>query len=342
MVSWGMKWSVATDMLELSNISNVPFEVQSILAGDTSRLPAFFRQTGLDGIELNLYEDWNPADFPSDWIHGVHLRFWPNWLDFWCGDRDALCREFGSDRAWQESFGRTREEWLVQWHHHIRQAVRTGAEYVVFHVSQARTSEIYSRQYAYSDEDVIQAVLSLVNDIMADLPEGCQLLYENLWWPGLTFCQPALAAKLLAGTHHQNTGFMLDTGHLMNTCLELQDEQEAADYVCRTIAGLGDLRERIYGMHLHCSLSGVFVRQMKRQYAGRIGKPLSWQETFAYIARTDQHRPFRTQAARQIVELVQPRYLVHEFIQESWADWLQKVRLQRAALGWYEESRCSG
>ena len=69
-----MKWSVATNMLELSNISNVPFEIQSILAGDTGRLSEFFRQTGLAGIELNLYEDWEPAAFPPEWIHGVHLR----------------------------------------------------------------------------------------------------------------------------------------------------------------------------------------------------------------------------------------------------------------------------
>lgn len=337
-----MKWSVATNMLELSNISNVPFEIQSILAGDTGRLSEFFRQTGLAGIELNLYEDWEPAAFPPEWIHGVHLRFWPNWLDFWREDRAALGREFGSDEAWQQSFGRTRADWVAQWRHHIRQAVRTGAEYVVFHVSQERPSEIFGRQYAYTDEEVIEAVLPLVNEIMVDLPEDCQLLYENLWWPGLTFCQPALAARLLAGTSHQNTGFMLDTGHLMNTCLELRDEQAAADYVCRIIDGLGDLREKIYGLHLHCSLSGPFVREKMKQYDGKSRTPLSWPEVFAYIARTDQHQPFRTKAARQIVDLVQPRYLVHEFVQESWVDWLEKVKIQRTALGWYEESRCHG
>ena len=67
-------------MLELVNLSNVRYEIDRVLGGDTSALPAFFAQHGLDGLELTLYEDWEPAQFPADWIQGVHLRFWPSWM----------------------------------------------------------------------------------------------------------------------------------------------------------------------------------------------------------------------------------------------------------------------
>lgn len=49
------------------------------------------------------------------------------------------------------------------------------------------------------------------------LPPHVALLFENLWWPGLTLKNPKLVAKLLKNVKHPNLGIMLDLGHLMNT-----------------------------------------------------------------------------------------------------------------------------
>lgn len=318
-------------MLELVNLSNVRYEIDRVLGDDTSALPAFFARHGLDGLELTLYEDWEPAQFPADWIQGVHLRFWPSWMDFWRGDREALVREYGSGAAWQASFGKTREAWIDFWRRHVREAVRTGARYVVFHVSQARTSELYHRRHAYGSAEVIEATLELVNDVMDALPEDCLLLYENLWWPGLTLLNPGLADRLLSGTHHQHTGILLDTGHLMNTSTSLATEDEAVRCVRRVVRNLGGLRTSIYGMHLHRSLSGAFVRRRMAE-AGDL-RPRGFSEVFDYISHVDEHRPFETAAVQALVEDVQPEFLVHEFIQDSMEDWEQKVHTQRHALG---------
>ena len=40
-----------------------------------------------------------PADFPKDLLTGYHLTFFPDWLDFYRDDRDALTRKFGSPEA---------------------------------------------------------------------------------------------------------------------------------------------------------------------------------------------------------------------------------------------------
>ena len=193
-------------MRELVNFSNVTFELDSILGGDTGCLPAFFARHGIDGIELTLYEPWDANVFPAAWIQGVHLRFWPDWLDFWRGDTAALTEDYGSAAAWQASFGgTTREEWIALWRQHIAEAARTGARYVVFHVANARTRELYTRRHAYDSAAVIDATLELVNSMMDVLPDDCLLLYENLWWPGLTLLDPALADHLLAGTNHART-----------------------------------------------------------------------------------------------------------------------------------------
>ena len=320
-------------MLELVNLSNASFDTENLLQGDGKKLQILLEQYRLDGIELMLCEPWDPVLHPAKDIQGVHLRFWPNWLDFWRGDQAALLQEFGSEAAWRQTYGNSREAWLEGYRENIRAAVRCGANYVVFHVAQARTSEIYTRQYDVTDEEVIEAALEMVNQVIDVLPESCRFLYENLWWPGLTFCQPELVQRLLDGTDHQNTGFMLDTGHLMNTNLLLRNEAQAVDYVLQTIEKLGEMKQRVYGLHLHRSLSGEFVRKTMRAYRGKEKKSLDWQQTFSYIARTDQHEPFRTDAVRKLIEEIRPEYLVHEFIQDSYADWQRKLEIQYKALG---------
>ena len=61
--------------------------------------------------------------------------------------------------------------------------------------------------------------------------------------------------------------------------------------------------------------------------------PLDWQTAMEYVIRVDRHEPFQTDAARRILDAVQPDYLVHEFLQRSRTDWEQKLRTQRRALG---------
>ena len=320
-------------MLELVNLSNASFDTENLLQGDGKKLQILLEQYRLDGIELMLCEPWDPVLHPAKDIQGVHLRFWPNWLDFWRGDQAALLQEFGSEAAWRQAYGNSREAWLEGYRENIRAAVRCGANYVVFHAAQARTSEIYTRQYDVTDEEVIEAALEMVNQVIDVLPESCRFLYENLWWPGLTFCQPELVQRLLDGTDHQNTGFMLDTGHLMNTNLLLRNEAQAVDYVLKTIENLGEMKQKVYGLHLHRSLSGEFVQKIMQAYRGKEKKSLDWQQTFSYIARTDQHEPFQTDAVRKLIEEIRPEYLVHEFIQDSYADWQRKLEIQYKALG---------
>ena len=52
-----------------------------------------------------------------------------------------------------------------------------------------------------------------------------------------------------------------------------------------------------------------------------------------YVLHVDRHEPFRTEAARWILDTIQPDYFVHEFLQRSRADWESKLRTQRYALG---------
>ncbi|MEX5284085.1 TIM barrel protein [Selenomonas sputigena] len=320
-------------MRELLNVSDYPCDTDIVLGGDPTRLRHLLEEFGFSGIELMLTGAGREEFFSEFDICGVHLRFWPNWLDFWWGREEELVREFGDRETVAAVFGASREEWLSRWRENIRAAAACGARYVVLHVANARSWELYNRRFAYGAATVIDATADLVNAFADALPEECLLLYENLWWPGLTLTEPMLAARLLEATRHERTGFLLDTGHMMNTELRLADEAQAAAYILRCVKNLGALRERIFAMHLHCSLSGAFVRRMMAQKQKERPQALTVEESYRYVSQVDWHRPFATSAARRIAEAVEPEFLVHEFLYESFAVWYDKVRQQKKSFG---------
>ncbi|AOH47645.1 xylose isomerase [Selenomonas sp. oral taxon 920] len=320
-------------MLTLTNLSNADCDVENVLENDTDAIPAIMREHELDGIEFMICGPWDRVMHPPQYIKGVHLLFWPCWLDFWRGNRAALMEEFGSEENIRAYYGSLHVgDWIAAWKENLRQAAECQPQYLVLHVAHNRTSEMYRRAFAATNEDVIRATIELVNEIACEIPEGCRLLFENLWWPGLTFCQPHLAAMLLEKVNYPAVGFMLDTGHLMNTNLDLRSEADGAAYVTKIYQNLGEVGKHVYGLHLHRSLSGSYVREMMHRHAGSCD-PLGWQTAMDYVVRVDRHEPFRTEAARRILDAVQPDYLVHEFLQRSRTDWEQKIRIQQCALG---------
>ena len=322
-------------MLTLTNLSNADCDVEHILHGDADALPAILQGLGLDGIEFMLCAPWDRTLFPPAYIKGVHLLFWPTWVDFWRGDRSALMAEFGSEDKVRGYYGSLNvADWVEGWRDNLRRAADCQPQYLVFHVAHNCTSEMYTRVFSVTDEEVIRAAIELVNAIAGEIPRGCKLLFENLWWPGLTFQKPQLAAELLECVRYPDTGFMLDMGHLMNTNLDLQSEAEGAAYVQKIYHELGEVGKYVYGIHLHQSLSGAYTREMMRRHVGW-KTPLDWQTAMDYVMHVDQHQPFHTDAARRIVETGQPMYLVHEFQHRSHASLIQNVRIQRGALGSY-------
>jgi len=320
-------------MLTLTNLSNADCDVEKLLQNSPDTLAEILHTHMLDGIEFMLCAPWDRTMFPADYIKGVHLLFWPTWVDFWRGDRAALIEEFGSEENVRAYYGSLDvADWVERWKENLRQAAECQPQYLVLHVAHNRTSEMYTRAFAATDEDVIRATIELVNEIACEIPEGCKLLFENLWWPGLTFCQPRLAAMLLEQVSYADTGFMLDTGHLMNTNFDLSSEADGAAYVEKIYRDLGEIGKRVYGVHLHQSISGAYTKEMMRRHADE-HEPLDWREAMEYVLQVDLHQPFQTDAARQILDMIQPDYLVHEFLQRSRADWESKLRTQRYALG---------
>lgn len=316
-------------MLKLVNLSNCASDLE-LIHNSSECLQAFLNYHHLDGLEMMFCDSWDSRVHKKEWIQGVHLRFWPNWLDFWRGNRQELLRQFGSEDQIEACYGALNPEgWLNVYRGNIRKAKMAGAKYLVFHVSQARISELFNWQFNYSDQEIIEATLEVVNELVEDIPPDMELLFENLWWPGLTLQNKELTALLLNKAKHTKVGIMLDVGHLMNTNPELKSQDEGIDYVLKIIESLGQYKNYIHGIHLHHSLSGEYIKQSR-------GTPVPQKNIFAramsHVLKIDEHLPFTSPAVNRIFDVVQPRYVVHEFMYTSIADWSRKVTTQQQAV----------
>ncbi len=323
-------------MLQLANISNYVTD-NELFGNNSQQLHAFLSRHNLDGLEMMFCAPWDAQFHKPEWMQGCHLRFWPWWLDFWRGDQEALLRLFGSQGNINECYGgSTREAWLEIYRENIRAASKAGVKYLVLHVSHARTAELFSWKFSATSREVIEATIEVVNELTPAIPQDVTLLFENLWWPGLTLTDKGLTAMLLDSVDHRNIGIMLDTGHLMNTNPDLRTEAAGAEYVINTLESLGSYAQYVKGIHLHKSLSGKYLKAS--QTSSKHNTAYNMDEVMNHVLKIDEHRPFTTSAARSIVDYLQPEFLVHEFMYKDLAEWEQKLDQQQRALGLKEKA----
>ena len=159
------------------------------------------RSCGCDGLEGVWGGEELPCTVPQALHVGYHLTFYPDWLDFWRGDRAALTEKFGSEEVWRSFYGgpEGRETLLRLYREDLDRAVTWGARYVVFHVSDVSVEEGFTYHWRHTHEEVIDAAAAVINLLLGDRAWPFDFLVENQWWPGFTFTEPELTRRLLDG-----------------------------------------------------------------------------------------------------------------------------------------------
>jgi len=270
----------------------------------------YIRDLGLDGIEAFVYELDKPKVLYEKETVGVHLYYWPYWMSFWKKDKARLNNEFHDRAAMEKTYlgAACPEEWLEVIRRNLRAAACLNPKYAVWHVSNASVEEAYTWRFVYSDREVIEETARVFNAVHSALPENVTVLFENLWWPGMNLKNKEITDYFFSLIERKNVGIMLDTGHLMNTDPDLENEAQAADYICRRVDGLGKTAAKIQGIHLSCSLSGTYQKTFVKRLPPELTPHMLWK----HVTDIDQHRPFQTKAARKIVEYIDPLYVNHE------------------------------
>jgi hypothetical protein len=322
-------------MKKLTSIGLSSDLIQKDFNNDSGQLRDFLVNHALDGIETILYGDVSKSNIAHELIEGVHLWYWPTWLDFWQGNQQAMLTDFLTLHEAQQYYelnspteiiGKYQSEW--------RQAKQLNASYMVFHVGHVSFKELLLCDYTHSSRDVLSAALDVIN--AAFTGDGPMLLFENLWYSGLTLREPDLVRWFFSEIHYKNKGFVLDISHLINTNPLIDTADNAVDFIHSVLDNLGDLTSHIHAIHLNQSLSGAYLRQNHTPTYKRMLSQSTLLDRFGvmcpHVETIDPHRPFTNPRINEIIDRIRPHWLVYEFITHSATLLSQQITLQNRSL----------
>lgn len=323
----------------LINTSNHISDLQRF-ENSSLNLEEFLIDNKLTGVELIQCGPLDESALNKKLIKGVHLRYYPMWLDFWKGDKKALLKQFGSEESISYFYGEEGIEGVIkEYRKELNFAKEVGAKYVVLHVSHVELPHVYNYNFTYSNKEVIDASIDFLNKVLQGFEADFYLLFENLWWPGLDFLDRHSLERLINEVNFKNKGFMLDTAHLINTNIDINTEEEGISYILNTIENLGDLKEYIKGIHFNLSLSGAYVREKIKSKSPFV-EPKNKEDfyknfkiAYDHIFNIDWHKPFTNKKAREILDSINPQFLVYEFSAKTRAELEDYIKIQHKALG---------
>lgn len=326
-------------MERLINTSNYISDLERF-GNKSLLLEEFLNKNKMTGVELIQCGPLDQEALDKKLIKGVHLRYYPIWLDFWKDDKEELIKQFGSEEAIKSFYGDHGKEGLIKtYRDELNFAKEVGAKYIVFHVAHVQLPHTFDYKFTYSSEEVIEYTIDFLNKVLDGFEADFYFLFENLWWPGLNLLDITLAERLINEVNFKNKGFMLDTAHLMNTNININSEEEGIDYILENLKALGDLKKYIKGIHFNLSLSGPYLRK-KLQEPSPYKEPKNMDEfyenfklAYDHIFNIDWHKPFKSKRAKEILEEINPEFLVYEFSAKTSEELEEYIETQHKALG---------
>lgn len=304
---------------------------------DWEEIQSFVSKNKMDGIEIGLTIDYDLNLIPKEIVKGVHLSFYPMWLDFWRGNQEKLSQLFGSkDEIYAYYKGKGPEDIIESYQKQYERAKKLEAKYMVFHVSHVLPEDSFTYQFNYTDKEVMEATIELVNKAFPKDEEGPLLLFENLWWPGLNYKDPVLTKWFIEKIEYQNKGYLVDVSHLILNNNQIGTEKEAYLYIKQTIEALGETKQWIKGVHLNKTLP---KRYMSRDHSYLLKKYQEAKDSKQkltilkrHINALDGHLPFDHVLAKKIIELINPQYCVYETAPSSRYELAYFIKKQNEAL----------
>lgn len=310
---------------------------------DKDDLKDSYEKNGLNGLEvLPVGTNENHIIVPG-MVNGVHLFYHHFWVDWWRKDYARLDCEFDSREQWIEYYnGLDQDVYLNILRQNLDYAERMGAKYVVFHVSEVTLRESYLYEYKYTDEEVVDASLEIINILLNERDYSFDFLVENLWWSGFNLKDISVTRKLLNGIESDKKGIMFDLGHWINTNIEVSTQEEALRYLEDMIKKYEqeNLLKWFKGIHLQLSLSGNYVKEQKMEWKEN---PMDFEKIPFYelfrLSRVhmrdiDEHKPFLFPGIKQLIEKIDPVYLTYEFRQKSRQEYETMMEKQSKVLGY--------
>ena len=289
----------------------------------------FSKKYGFDGYELIKFFDGDNTSLKK-YIKGYHMRFFPSWMELYLEDFNSLYDEL-KDKKYFKSLcgGHSKKELLEYYKRELKIAKELEVEYVVFHACNVKVTEAMTYDFKYSDREVLNAVISIINEIFKDGEYNFKLLFENLWWSGLRLTNKEEVEYLLSGVKYKNVGFILDTGHMINNNRNIKNSKEGIEYIKKNIENLGEYKNLIYGMHLNYSLSGEYVnKSIKENKEKNLSIEEIMKNVYQHVGNIDYHDPFEDKEIIEVINSLPIKYLVFELIGNTREELENKIQRQ--------------
>lgn len=283
-----------------------------------------------DGFELIKFTD-NDNISLKKYIKGYHMRFFPSWLELYLEDFTSLYKELQDKKYFKSLCGgeKSKEELIQYYKKELKIAKELEVEYVVFHACNIKVTEALTYDFKYSDMEVLDAVISLINEIFEESNYKFKLLFENLWWPGLRLTNKEEIEYLLNKINYKNVGFILDTGHMINNNRNIKNSKEGIEYIKKNLEKLGEYKNLIYGMHLNYSLSGEYVNKViEENRKKKLGIEEIMNLIYKHINFIDYHDPFEDKGILEVINSLPLKYLVYELIANTKEELEAKIQRQ--------------
>lgn len=298
-------------MKKLLNISDFPNDDENL-----RMMEKYQKKYNFDGFEIIKFDLEKDSSKLKDKIIGYHMRFFPMWLDIYLGKYNMIKEKFSDkmDRFYWCG-GDTKEDVITYYKKDLQRAKELGVEYVVFHACYVDDDGSLTYQFPYTDKEVLEVVVSLINDVFKDEDFQFTLLLENLWWAGLKLNSKSEMELLLEKIEYKNTGFILDTSHMLNTNFNLKNLDEGIDYIIENIDKMEELKKYIYGVHLSWSLSGDYVSKMiEKHRKSQEEREKAKKKIYEYVGQIDYHYPFEDNRIMKVLNKLSLKWLVYEFL----------------------------
>jgi sugar phosphate isomerase/epimerase len=324
------------NLKRLLNFSTHPGEPE-LFNDDWGQAEAFLDRWGFDGFELYPVGDYPCEEIPSHLVTGVHLRFFAILAPIWREDERRLMEIFGDWETVAHFYGGRDAEWITAYYaRQLDLAHHLDCPYVVFHPVHCELENLFDWRFPWTLRDTLDLCAEVINAATRRSAYQGYILFENLWWPGsFRLDNPDEYAYLASRVDHSRCGIALDIGHLLNRNPQLRDEAAACDYLHACIDDLGPLVAQIHTVHLAKSLSGDYVRRSRLSRDPYRGAADFWERfdrARRHVEQIDQHDPFETSRIGEVVERLDPRHLVFEFVWRNMAQWESKIATQKKAL----------
>ena len=289
----------------------------------------FSKKYGFDGFELIKFFNENNSSLKK-YIKGYHMRFFPSWMELYLEDFNSLYDELKDEKYFKSLCGGHSKKELIEYYkRELKIAKELEVEYVVFHACNVKVTEAMTYDFKYSDKEVLDAVISIINEIFEDGEYDFKLLFENLWWSGLRLTNKEEIEYLLNGVKYKNVGFILDTGHMINNNRDIKNSKEGIEYIKKNIDNIGEYKNLIYGMHLNYSLSGEYVKKsIKENKEKNLSIEEIMENVYQHVGAIDYHDPFEDKEIIKVINSLPIKYLVFELIGNTREELEDKIQRQ--------------